>query len=111
MTLSLLITYFSLQMSSFDDPFHTNGTIEENWLYFTQFLVKSTKVIHNKFRIIITRVTKLEILVYVIAWMRVRYGKKLHGNGKLHEAKPSAIRAAHFSQNCTLVHVITYLSS
>ena len=35
--LRFLITYFSLQTSSFDDPFHTVELLDENWLYFTNF--------------------------------------------------------------------------
>ena len=38
-------------------------------------------------------------------------GKNCTATGKLLEAKQSAVVSAIFSQNCTLIHVITYESS
>ena len=58
--LRLLISYFS-QMSSFDDPFCTNGTFRGKLaIHFTHFFIdKATKVIHTHFKIIINGVTNL----------------------------------------------------
>ena len=57
--LRLLIAYFSLQMSSFDDPFCTNGTFRGNGYISLNFLDKATKVMRNNFRIIINGTTNL----------------------------------------------------
>ena len=58
--LRLLITYFLLQMASFDNHFSTNGPLRGKLTIFHSiFLNKATKVIHNNFRIIINGVTNL----------------------------------------------------
>ena len=57
--LCLLIMYFLLQ-TSFEGPFHTNGTFKGKLAIFHSILHEATKVIHHNIRIIINGMTNLK---------------------------------------------------